>query len=259
MLTDSAVSDLRFDARTVLVTGGSSGIGAACARRFSLLGASVVLGDIAFDRANQVAGEICESGGSAIAIELDVSNSKDWLRVREVVRETFGPVSVVHNNAFARVLKPAHETSEDEWNQQLSVNLGAVYRSIHTFVEDLTSTGGSITNTASVHSDLGFRSHPGYAASKGGIVALTQQLAVEYGPQIRVNAVLPGPIATAAWDGADDSQLVEAANGTAMLRLGSPEEVANAVVFLASPAASYITGASLRVDGGYTIRKVLSD
>lgn len=253
------IDDQRFDGRNVLVTGAGGGIGAASAHRFAALGASVLVTDLDTRRAMKVAHEIVEAGGAAVGMRLDVGASADWSDAADAIHEAFGPVSVIHNNAFTRVLKPAHLTSDDEFDLQLRVNVGAIHRSLRTFVDDLRTGHGNIVNTGSVHADLAFKDHPGYAASKGATIALTQQLAVEYGPDIRVNAVLPGPIETGAWDGIDDGPRREAARGTALLRMGRVDEVAAAVTFLASDAASYITAASLRVDGGYTTRKVLAE
>jgi len=252
------MDDQRFDGRNVLVTGAGGGIGSASARRFAELGASVLVTDLDGEQAEVVADEIAAAGGNAAAMRFDVGDADAWTDIAEAVHDLWGPVSVVHNNAFTRILKPAHLTSDDEFEHQLRVNVGAIHRSLTTFLDDLRAQRGNIVTTGSVHSDLAFVSHPGYAASKGATVALTQQLAIEYGPEIRFNTVLPGPIDTGAWHGVDEGPRLEAAMGTALLRMGRAEEVAAAVTFLASDAASYITAASLRVDGGYTTRKVLA-
>lgn len=162
----------------------------------------------------------------------------------------FGRVDVVHNNAYTIERLPASELTEASWDRQIAVDLSSVYHSVWALIGLMTGRAPAIVNTSSVHAVIGLPSHPAYAAAKGGIVALTRQLAVEYGPRIRVNAVLPGPIRTAAWDGVSETDMAAAAD-TVAGRLGQPEEVAAAVCFLASPDAAYVTGTSLLVDGGY--------
>jgi len=241
--------------RVALVTGAAWGIGAATALRFAQEGASVVLADIDEPAAESVAAKIRASGGEACAAACDVSSMPDWQRLAALVRERYGRLDVLHNNAFALEVTPAHLLEERSWDRQLAVSLSSVFLSVRTLLPDLRAVRGNIINTSSVQARLGFRSHPAYAAAKGGIIALTQQLAVEYGPEVRVNAVLPGPIHTRAWDAASAADLQRAAEGTAAGRLGRPEEVAAAVLFLASEDASYITGATLLVDGGYSVKK----
>ena len=138
------------------------------------------------------------------------------------------------------------------------MNFGGIHKSVVTFIEDLQSTNGAIENTASVHAHFGYLGSGAYAATKGGIVSLSNQLAVEYGPQVRVNSVLPGPIMTRVWDTASAETFDEAIRGNPLHRMGNPHEVAEAVCFLASDAASFITGSSLLVDGGFSAQKDLS-
>jgi glucose 1-dehydrogenase len=245
----------RFAGRIVLVTGAASGIGAATARRFAQEGASVILADIKEAEADLVASEIRKHGHEAVAVHCDVSSRSDWERVADLIHERRWKVNVVHNNAYTIEYAPAHLLEEGSWERQLAVDLSSVYLSVRTFLPDLKETRGCIVNTSSVHAVLGFKSHPAYAASKGGIVALTQQLAVEYGPEVRVNCILPGPILTAAWGPLTEEDMKRAAAGTALDRMGRTEEVASVVAFLASDDASYITGVSLLVDGGMVIKK----
>ncbi len=245
----------RFDGRVVVVTGAASGIGAATAQRFAEEGASVILADINETEVNRVADEIREFTSDVVAVRCDVGSSADWRWLADVVEERGWRVNVVHNNAFTVAYSPAHLLAESLWDRQIAVDLSSVYHSVRTFMPQLKETRGSIVNTSSVHARLGFPQHPAYAAAKGGIVALTQQLAVEYGPEVRVNCVLPGPILTGAWRGLTGQDMERAAAGTALQRMGRPEEVAAVVAFLASDDASYITGASLLVDGGQVIKK----
>ncbi|MER5966214.1 SDR family NAD(P)-dependent oxidoreductase [Streptomyces sp. NPDC002057] len=245
----------RFHGRTAVVTGASSGIGAAVAVRLAAEGASVVLADIAEEAGAELAERIRVVGGRAAFVRCDVSDEKDWDALRERTHALFGPVGIVHSNAFTHRDAAAHDLTAAEWNREMSVNLTAVYFAVRAFVEDLRAARGSFVATSSVHALFGLPGYPAYAAAKGGMCALVRQLAVEYGPDVRFNSVLPGPILTETWDGVAEDDLELSARATALSRLGRPEEVAAAVAFLASEEASYITGTSLAVDGGWTVKK----
>ncbi|MFE4369157.1 SDR family NAD(P)-dependent oxidoreductase [Streptomyces sp. NPDC056835] len=194
-------------------------------------------------------------GGRAAFVHCDVSAEREWAALRDRTHELFGSVSVVHSNAFTHVHGSAHELAADSWDREIAVNLTATHLAVRAFLGDLQETRGSFVATSSVHALFGVPGHPAYAAAKGGLCALVRQLAVEYGPLVRFNAVLPGPILTAAWDDVDEEGRLLSARATALGRLGRPEEVAAAVAFLASDEASYITGTTLTVDGGWTVKK----
>ena len=249
---------MNFNNKNILVTGGGNGIGEATAQTFARYGANVVVTDIDEQSALKVAAGIQASGLKAVGYKLDVTSLEDWNLVRTNINKEFGKLNVLFNNAYLKIVKPAHLTTVAEWDQQIAVNFGGIHKSVVTFIEDLQSTNGAIVNTASVHAHFGYLGSGVYAATKGGIVSLSNQLAVEYGPQVRVNSVLPGPIMTRVWDTASAETFDEAIRGNPLHRMGNPHEVAEAVCFLASDAASFITGSSLLVDGGFSAQKDLS-
>ncbi|GHJ42419.1 SDR family NAD(P)-dependent oxidoreductase [Streptomyces sp. TS71-3] len=244
----------RFSGRVAVVTGAASGIGAATAQRLAEEGAAVVLADVAADRGEQVAEDIRRAGGQALFVVADVADAGHWERV-VASAHSFGPIGVLVSNAFTVELRPAHEMTLASWERQLSVNLTGAFLGFKAVLPDLAEEAGGAVFTSSVHAHMGLPGRPAYAASKGALLSLSGQLAVEYGPRVRVNSVLPGPILTSAWDGISEADRSLSGAATPLGRLGRAEEAAAAIAFLASPDASYITGASLLVDGGWSVAK----
>ena len=236
--------------RTVLITGAAHGIGLATAERFARDGHDVVISDIDLGAAQTAASAITADGGRASAAYLDVARPDSWAALRAQLEFEQRLPAVLVNNAYNITLAPAHELTEEAWNLQVSVGMSAVYRSIATFHDSLTAQRGSVVNVSSVHALAAWAGRPAYAAAKGGVLALTRQLSLDYAPAVRVNAVIPGAIDTRAWDGVDAESRREQETHISLARFGRASEIASAICFLAGQEASYITGTSLLVDGG---------
>jgi NAD(P)-dependent dehydrogenase (short-subunit alcohol dehydrogenase family) len=248
----STLHHKRCVGKVAIVTGGANGIGAAVSRRLAAEGAAVVVADLDGDAGEALAAEI---GSAATFVRGDVASPATWDALVEAARAR-GGLDVVSANAFLVRHGAADRLDADDWRRQLDVCLGHVFLAARACMPLLAERHGAFVATSSVHARVGFPGHPAYAAAKAGICGLVRQLAVEYGPAVRVNAVLPGSIETRVWHGASDRERQAAIDRAPLRRMGQPEEVAAAVAFLASDDASFITGVELPVDGGWLVSPV---
>jgi len=250
---------VRFQDKVVVVTGAGSGIGKATALAFGREGAKVAAADIDAASAQATAEQIEAVGGQAEALQVDVSVAADVERMVTTTVERLGRLDVLVNNAGVFFQLPVVQVPEEQWDWLMSINLRGVYLGCKLAVPQMIRQGkGAIVNTASIAGLRGFGGYGTYGAAKGGVVQLTKALAVEVARVgIRVNCVCPGIIETAMLDrgvaqmGLDKTAFVQLAGAAhPMGRIGRPEEVAAAILFLASDDASFITGVALSVDGG---------
>jgi NAD(P)-dependent dehydrogenase (short-subunit alcohol dehydrogenase family) len=244
----------RLEGRIALVTGAGSGIGRATALVFAAEGAHAYVTDVNGDAAETVAAEIVKAGGSATALTADVSRGQDVTAMFRAVETAHGKLDVLANNAGLNVRGDFRHLSDADWVAIREVNLDGVVRVARDGFSLLhASKRGSLINVASIMAHRGLRQLTAYSATKGAVTALTRGLAVEYAPfGIRVNALCPGFVETALTERVLKMPALQKAlvDSTALRRLGQPQEIARAALFLASDEASYVTGAELAVDGG---------
>lgn len=246
---------MNFEGQTVIVTGAGSGIGRATALKFAALGASIAVIDINDSAASEVAQL---AGPNAIPIKIDVSDGKEVQSMVDIVVTHFGSIDVLCNNAGIGFAGTVQTIEEDDWDRLMAVNLKSVYLCSKYCISELEKSGrGRIVNTASYTASTGIPGRAAYVASKGGIAALTRAMALDHvGQGIRVNAVAPGTVYTPYFDvitaeSSDPVKLVDELKARSpMGRMGQPEEIAEAIVWLASHESSFATGSILTIDGG---------
>lgn len=262
----TVLEKLTFDGAPVLVTGGASGIGRACCRSLAELGATVLAVDIQKDMLAEVGEELAAtttvgakgmSGAQHRTYVADVTSEDDVEALATKVTEDFGRLVALLNVAGTSDRDPIDRASLETWNAILATNLTSMFLTTRAFLPLLKASSGAVMNMASTYGLIGTPNTPAYCASKGGVVNFTRQLAVDLrGTGVRVNSVCPGPTLTPrrqSYVAAGTSDNQRSARKTLLQREAQPDEIADVAVFLCSPAASYIHGATVVVDGGQTV------
>ena len=248
---------MRLEGKVALISGAARGMGAEEAMLFAREGARVVLGDVLDGAGEAVAAEIREQGGEANYVRLDVTSELNWDRAVKVAESAYGKLDILVNNAGIAAYSKGDEDTLEDFDRFHAVNARGSYLGIRAAIPAMRCVGrGSIVNISSISGLIGQKSiHAGYNASKGAVRIMTKSIALQYAKDsIRVNSVHPGPIQTEmtkeGWSDPDRRRLTE--QSTPLGHYGKPEDVAYAVLFLASDEAAFITGAELVVDGGFT-------
>ena len=248
---------MRLEGKVAIISGGARGMGAAEAKLFAREGAKVIICDVLEDEGRQTEAEINEVGGDAVFVKLDVTSQDEWENAVNTAIERFGKLDILVNNAGIIVQSTIEDLTVELWDKVMDVNAKGVCLGTKTAIPHMKEAGGgSIVNISSISGIVGQDNvNAGYNASKGAVRIFTKAAAVQYAKEnIRVNSIHPGPIATpmTAEGRADPERVALTLDRTPLGRYGEPEEVANAVLFLASDEASYVTGSEIVVAGGYT-------
>lgn len=242
--------------KVAIITGAGSGFGRATATLYAEHGAKVVVVDYNEETAQQTATAIKENGGETISVRADVSNESDVKNFIQTAIDTYGQIDILFNNAGIYAPGTVEETSMDDWNRSLNVNITALFLASKYAMPYLKETNGNIINTASAGGIIGFPDAISYATTKGAVISFTRAMAVDYAEAgVRINAICPGTGVTGMTK--DLLEIDEVYQGFVapipMKRLGEANDVANAALFLGSNLSSYITGHALPVDGGWTM------
>lgn len=252
------LKQLQFNGEVVVVTGAGTGIGRSAAETIAELGATAVLVARTQSKLDEVKAAIEKGGGKAETFAADVSKESDVVRLRDFVKGKWGRAKAIVNNAGNNFISPVTDLSTDKWRELMAVDLDSVYFMCRELIPLLLqSKNPSILNVASTFAHIGNPQMPVYCAAKGGVVSLTRQLAVDYGPKgLRVNSICPGPTMSPRVKGYFDAGRADPQGTLQKVMLGrfaECDEIGNVVAFLVSDAASYVHGASIVVDGGQTI------
>lgn len=242
-----------LEGKVAFITGGGSGIGAATAERFAQEGARVVICGRRMEPLEEVVGRIRAAGGDAAAMQVDVSNENAFVGALEKVAQEYGQLDVLVNNAMAFTWGSIEEMDTEQWRANFTTSVDGTFWGTRTALKLMKARGGSIINLSSICGELGTPWMSGYSASKAAVTNFSRAAAAEGAPDgVRVNVVIPAVVETPATEGmlADEASRRNTEKLIPMGRVGQPEELANAILFLASDQSSYITGATLPVDGG---------
>jgi NAD(P)-dependent dehydrogenase (short-subunit alcohol dehydrogenase family) len=247
--------DALLDGRVALITGSGSGQGRAAAELFAAQGARIAVVDINKEGADETVELVQRAGGTAIAIHADVSQRPDVDRMVAETKGAFGAVHVLYNNAAVQMSGTLVECTEDQWDLTIATNLTAIFTACRAALPlMLESGGGSIINTSSSLGLMGSEGYAAYGAAKAGLIALTKQIASEYGPTVRANVIAPGSIDTPRFRKVADRMpagyLERIRQSNPLKRLGIAEDIAAVALFLASDASAYVSGTVVPVDGG---------
>lgn len=250
----------RLTDKVAIVTGAGGNIGPTIARVFASEGARIVLADVRSETCNHVVADIAAMGGDAVFVQTDVTSLVETERLAQAAVATYGRLDILVCCAYWQEIGNALELSEDGWDRSIDVSLKGIWLCARAAIPPMIhGGGGAVVTIASVQAVMPYPRRVAYAAAKGGVSTLTRELALDWGPRgIRVNAISPGVIVPRErWEQAQQEQAEDwllRAECYPLSRVGHPEDVANAALFLASDESSFITGANLMVDGGVSIQ-----
>ncbi len=248
---------MKLQGKTAIITGATSGMGKGIAERFVREGAAVILSGRDLHRGHELEKQLKELKGLAVFVPGDISNiDVNEKLVHEAIRN-FGKLDIVVTNAGKLGLGSVTDISLDEWNETINTNLNAVFYLSRFAIPEMQKNGkGTLLINSSIAAFKSFPNHAAYCASKAALIALVKEMALDYGPTIRINAMCPGPVDTPLiWDSAKafenpETIVQQTANNTLMKRLGKPEDIASLALFLVSEESSWITGSAFTIDGG---------
>lgn len=242
---------MKLEGKAAIITGAGSGIGKATALRFAREGAAVMCVDI--KGADETALSISHAEGRALAMKMDVSNSNSWRILLDRTIQNFGRVDILCNIAGISESVNIVDLPEEDFDRMIDVNLKGVYLGMKTVIPEMVqSGGGTIVNIGSLAAHVGLEGLPGYSASKGGVLAMSRQVAMDYANKnIRINVVSPGIIETPILANNSLEMTKAFTDATPIGRLGKPEDIVNTLLFLCSEDSSFITGQVIKVDGGW--------